>query len=463
LEDDKEENGLNGIGDIKILVVDDEKGMRESLSEWLREDGYDVASLDCGEAAVACVEEKAFNLVLVDLKMPGIDGIETMKRIRQRWPDLPVIIITAYATVDTAVQAMKEGAFDYVVKPFNPEEISIMIAKVLQHQKLLQENTLLRQQLENRWSFQDIIGKSDKMQVVFDLVKSIAKSRSTVLIQGESGTGKELVAHAIHEISDRRDAPFVSLSCGSLSETLLESELFGHEKGAFTDAKFLKKGRIELAEGGTLFLDEVGEISPKSQINLLRVIQEREFLRVGGTEVNHMDVRVIAATNRNLEKAIAEGRFREDLFYRLNVINIKLPPLRERSEDIRLLASHFLKKYNLENRRQVRRFSERAMESLLRHTWQGNVRELENAVERAVVVCKGNLIQPADLPDNISGGVMTATETFETMSLSDVETRHISTVLSANEWNIAKSSQILGIDRTTLYRKIEKYGLSRED
>jgi len=450
------------IDGIHILVVDDEQGMRDSLSEWLREDGYAVTELDCGEKAVEAVAKAPYNLVLVDLKMPGIDGIETMRRIRALHEDLPVIIITAYATVDTAVQAMKEGAFDYVVKPFNPEEISIMISKVIQHQKILQENILLRRELEKRWVFQDLVGKNDKMRAVFEMVRTVAPSRSTVLVQGESGTGKELVARALHDLSGRRDEPFVSLSCGTLSETILESELFGHEKGAFTDARFLKKGRIEMAEGGTLFLDEIGEISPKSQVNLLRVIQEREFQRVGGTERIQVDVRIIAATNRDLEANIEEGRFREDLFYRLNVINIQLPPLRERPEDIPLLASHFLKKYNVENRKEIKRFSENAIECLMAHAWPGNVRELENAVERAVVVCKGNLVQLEDLPPSITRAAPGTDGEMTDRTLSDVERRYIERVLGANNWNVQQSAQVLGIDRTTLYRKIEKYGLNKE-
>jgi DNA-binding NtrC family response regulator len=323
--------------DVNILIVDDEKSMRNSLADWLREDGYFVDVAESGKAAVDMAKDKPWNIFIIDLKMPGMDGIQTMREVRKIQGDIPVVIITAYATVDTAVLAMKDGATDYVVKPINPEELSLIISRIVESQKLIRENILLRKELEKSYQFQDLISKSPRMQDIFELIRTAADSRSTILIQGESGTGKELVARAIHNLSPRKDAPFVSLSCGTLTENLIESELFGHEKGAFTDAKFLKRGKIELADGGTLFLDEIGDVCLKTQVDLLRVLQEREIRRVGGVEIIRVDVRFIAATNRDLKKLVEEEKFREDLYYRLNVINISMPPLIERKEDIPLL------------------------------------------------------------------------------------------------------------------------------
>ncbi len=310
---------------IRILVVDDEESMRDSLSEWLREDGYEVESVESGEKAIERVKKAKWTAALVDLKMPGMDGIETMREIKKIDKDLPIIIITAYATVDTAVTAMKEGAYDYIVKPFNPEEISMMLGKLVERQSLLLENIYLRKQLMRAYQFEDLVGKNKKMQEIFELIKTVADSKSTILIQGETGTGKELIARAIHNNSPRRKGPFVTLSCAALPASLLEAELFGYEKGAFTDAKTTKKGKLELAHGGTLFLDEVGDISPKTQVDLLRFLQEREFRRLGGEESIKVDVRVVAATNKNLKALVEQGKFREDLFYRLNVITIDLP------------------------------------------------------------------------------------------------------------------------------------------
>ena len=446
---------------VRILVVDDEEGMRDSLSEWLEEDGYDVTAVESGRKAIEKVREEPWNILLIDLKMPGLDGIETMREIKKIHSDLPVLIITAYATVSSAVSAMKEGAYDDVVKPFNPEEISILIAKILRHQNLLKENLFLRKELRKSFQFGDIIGKSHTMQEVFDLIRTVAEGKSTILIQGESGTGKELVARAIHQSGPRKDAPFISISCGALSESLLESELFGHEAGAFTDAKSLKKGKIELADGGTFFLDEVGDISLKTQVDLLRVLQEREFRRVGGSEVVRVDVRVIAATHKDLLKGIKAGRFREDLYYRLNVINIAIPPLRERKEDIPLLVSHFLEKFNIENRKTIERVSEKAMAALMDYDWPGNVRELENAIERSVVVCKSNMILREDLPASLVYEKEAAPSYPTNLSIQEVEKRHIVRILSEMGWNVRKSAKILGIDRITLYRKMERYGISR--
>lgn len=442
---------------IRILVVDDEESMRDSLSEWLREDGYEVESVESGEEAIEKVKKSKWTAALVDLKMPGMDGIETMREIKKLDKELPIIIITAYATVDTAVTAMKEGAYDYIVKPFNPEEISMMLHKLVERQSLLLENIYLRKQLMRAYQFEDLVGKNKKMQEIFELVKTVADSKSTILIQGETGTGKELIARAIHNNSPRNKGPFVTLSCAALPSSLLEAELFGYEKGAFTDAKTTKKGKLELAHGGTLFLDEIGDISPKTQVDLLRFLQEKEFRRLGGEGNIKVDVRVVAATNKNLKSLVEQGKFREDLFYRLNVITIDVPPLRERKEDIPLLVAHFIEKYNIENKKSIERVSEEAMELLLSYHWPGNVRELENCIERAVVICKSNIIKPVDLPDYIR--VPVSPTYREDMSLEELERIHIEKILTKYKYNIQKSSEVLGIDRATLYRKIKKYSI----
>jgi two-component system response regulator AtoC len=448
--------------DVHILIIDDELVMRESLSDWLMEDGFEVVAVESGEEGINEFCRSEWDVLLVDLKMPGMDGLEVLRRVKRLNPDVPVIIMTAYATVDTAVKAMREGAYDYVVKPFNPEEIEITIRKIIAHRDLVRENIFLRDELKRRYRFENLIGKSKQMQDVFNLVRTVAKSNSTVLIQGESGTGKELIARAIHSRSPRSKGPFVVASCGAMPDTLVESELFGYEKGAFTGATAQKKGRFELAHNGTLFLDEVGEISLKTQVDLLRVLQEREFVRVGGREPIAVDVRVVAATNRDLVEAIREGTFREDLYYRLNVVSITLPPLRERKEDIPLLTEHFLKKYAIANRKHIDRISEGAMERLLQYPWPGNVRELENAVERAVVVAKGEAIVPDNLPSLLREGMDMARElTSVGRTLEEVEREYIEKVLDQTEWNVTQAAAMLGIDRSTLYNKIKKFELSR--
>lgn len=447
--------------DVSILIVDDEKSMRDSLADWLREDGYFVDVAESGKAAIDMARKKPWNIFIIDLKMPGMDGIQTMREARKILGDLPVIIITAYATVDTAVLAMKEGATDYVVKPVNPEELSLIISKILENQSLIRENILLRKELEKSYQLQDLTSKTPRMHEIFEFIRTTADSKSTILIQGESGTGKELVARAIHNLSPRKDAPFVSLSCATLTESLIENELFGHEKGAFTDAKFLKKGKIELADAGTLFLDEIGDVSLKTQVDLLRVLQEREIRRVGGAELIRIDVRFIAATNRDLKKLVEEEKFREDLYYRLNVINISLPPLRERKEDIPLLCSHFLEKFTIETKKSVDRISEEAMSALMAYDWPGNIRELENTIERAVVICKENFIRPEDLPPAIKGEVAPPLRPSD-LTLDEIAKQHIIQVLRGNNWNIQRSARALGIDRVTLYRKMEKLNIKRE-
>jgi DNA-binding NtrC family response regulator len=445
----------------KILIVDDEQIVRESLTNWLKEDGYQVDAAGDGPEALSKIRSFPYHIVLLDLKMPGMDGIQVLQEIKKDFPDTEVILMTAYGSVHTAVEAIRAGAYDYIVKPFDPEEVGLLIKKILEHKNLVMENLLLRQKLEERYEFEDLIGKSAPMQQVFELIRQVAPTQATVLITGESGTGKELVAKAIHAISPRKFEPFIPLSCGALPDTLLESELFGYEKGAFTGAQHTKKGRFEMADGGTLFLDEIGEISLKTQIDLLRVLQEKSFRRLGGTDVIKVDVRIISATNRNLQEAIAQGVFRSDLYYRLNVVTVLLPPLRERREDIPLLAKHFLKRYAIEINKKIERLNAAALEQLMAYNWPGNVRELENAIERAVVISSGHELTPADFAFlQASPGAPTG---YSSKNLQELEKQHIQKILEENRWNISKSAADLGIDRVTLYNKIKKYGFERKD
>jgi len=443
---------------VNILVVDDEEIVRSSLAGWLEEDGYHVETAENGPKAIERLPDREWNLAMVDLKMPGMDGIELMDRIREMRPDTTVIIMTAYATVDTAVKAMKQGAYDYIVKPFNPEDLSLSIRKIVEHQNLVRENLYLRKELKKQYRLHDLISKNPRMLEIFELARTVSGSSSTVLVQGESGTGKELLSRAIHMESPRRDSPFLSVSCAALTETLLESELFGHEKGAFTGADAVRSGKIELARDGTLFLDEIGDIGLKLQMDLLRVIEQREFRRVGGTELIPIRSRIIAATNRDLQKAIAEGTFREDLYYRLNVISIHIPPLRERKEDIPLLVDHFLDTFNIEMGKSVEAVSKGALLQLMGYEWPGNARELRNVIERAMVVTKGKIIVETDLllPSRDAGGIAGG------KSLEEMEREHIRRILLENRWNIHRSAKVLGIDRVTLYNKIKKYRMKRE-
>ncbi len=445
-----------------ILVVDDEEIVRDSLASWLEEDGYHVDTAPDGPTALAKLAERAYAVLLVDLKMPGMDGLQVLAQARSLHPDAPVIIMTAYATVDTAVQAMKQGAYDYLVKPFEPEELSLMVGKLTNAQALRRENVLLRKALKRQFDFKDLVSKSPKMEAVFELARTAAKSNSTVLILGESGTGKELLARAIHAESLRRDGTFVGVSCAALTESLLESELFGHEKGAFTGAATSSRGKFEIAAGGTLFLDEIGDISPRLQLDLLRVLDAREFRRVGGSQLIKTDVRIIAATNRDLKKLVESGTFREDLYYRLNVIPVTMPPLRERKEDIPLLVEHFLAQFRTEMRKPLEGVSAEALEMLMAHDWPGNVRELRNVLERGAVLARGPIITPTDLelaPPALPGGTPSA-ETAD--SLREVERKHIVAMLKQHNWNITRSAKALGIDRVTLYNKIKRYQI-RED
>ena len=441
-----------------ILVVDDEEIVRDSLASWLQEDGYRVDTAPDGPTALAKLAQQPYDILLVDLKMPGMDGMQVLAQAKSLQPDAPLIIMTAYATVDTAVQAMKQGAYDYLVKPFEAEELSLLIGKLTDTQALRRENVLLRKALKRQFEFKDMVSKSPKMEAVFQLARMAAKSGSTVLILGESGTGKELLAHAIHAESPRRDAPFVGLSCVALTETLLESELFGYEKGAFTGSAGGARGKFEIAAAGTLFLDEIGDISPKLQLDLLRVLDAREFRRVGGSQLVKVDARIIAATNRDLKKLVESGTFREDLYYRLNVIPVMLPPLRERKEDMPLLAEFFLAQFSAEMRKPLEAVSAEALEILMAHDWPGNVRELRNVLERGAVLARGpiitpielELVQPASAPSPLG-----SPEPAD--SLKDVERKHIISTLRQHRWNITRSAKALGIDRVTLYSKIKRY------
>lgn len=444
-----------------ILVVDDEEVMCESMAAWLREDGYRVDSAPNGHRAIELARATDYAICFVDLKMPGgMDGIETMMELRRVRPEASVIIITAYATVDTAIQAMKEGAQEYIVKPCNPQEISMLVARILKLKKLQSENAILRKKLTRQYRHHDIITKNPRMEEILALTKDIASLRSTVLIRGESGTGKELVARAIHFSGDRAEKPFIVVSCAALTETLLESELFGYEKGAFTGATGQSRGKFELANGGTIFLDEIGDISPKLQADLLRVLQERRFYRVGGNQEVVVDVRVVAATNKNLLEEVQQEKFREDLYYRLNVIEIRLPPLRERREDIPLLAEHFVQRISSELGRDIAGISAAAMKLLIAHDWPGNVRELENVIERAIVTCRNGMLDEPDfswLQHN-----QTAQQNWEVpdVPLDELERRAIITALERRHGNVKEASVALGIDRSTLYDKLKRYEIS---
>ena len=441
----------------RILVVDDEAAIRESLKDWLMEDGYNVALAVNGETAIKMAGTSSYDVILLDLKMPGIDGLETMRRIKEISPEVEVLMMTAYASVDTAVRAMKEGAFDYLVKPFDPDEVDLQIKKIVAHREMRLENIMLRKRLEEQNRYDEIIGKSEAMQEIFELIDHVAPSDSTVLITGESGTGKELIAQALHGNSNRCFMPFVAINCGSLPESLLESELFGYEKGAFTGADHTKKGRFELARGGTLFLDEIGDISLKTQVDLLRVLQQREISRLGGEGTIDMDVRILAATNRDLKLSIKKGEFREDLFYRLNVISIHVPPLRERKEDIPLLAKAFVSRQCMEMNRDKAKISSGAMRELMDYHWPGNVRELENIIERALVIGSGKEIGVGDLPFSHGDGCISDSP----KSLKAVEKAHISRILEQTRWNISKAAREMGIDRQTLYNKMKKYAIKK--
>jgi two-component system, NtrC family, response regulator HydG len=447
----------------RILVADDEESHRIMLRAVLQEEGYTVAEAADGPEAVRAVEQEAFDLILLDIRMPGMDGIVALMEIRKTSPLVPVLMMTAYASVKTAVDALKAGAFEYLIKPLDIDELKILIEKALEHYHLREENLALKERLGDRFDFSKMIGKSRKMVELFDLLAQVAPTDATVLILGESGTGKELVANALHHNSPRASQPFIKVSCAALPETLLESELFGHEKGAFTGAIARREGRFASAHRGSIFLDEVGEMSTNIQTKLLRVLQEKEFEPLGSTRTVKVDVRVIAATHKDLGKEVREGRFREDLFYRLNVVPVSIPPLRERKEDLPSLAVHFLALYGEKNRKELKEISPKALDLLTRYDWPGNIRELENCIERAVIVVRGEMITPADLPPQIqalSRGKEDQGILFPSgISLQDAEKALILKTLEDTGGNRSRAAEILGINRRTLQIKLKEYGI----
>jgi DNA-binding NtrC family response regulator len=436
----------------KILVVDDEDIVRESLRDWLDGVGYDVETAESGEEALQIIKKKKIKIMLADLVMPGMNGIELMQEAKKVVPELSAVIITAHATIQTAITAIREGAHDYIEKPFCPEKVELLIEKLVERQDLIEENISLRQKIKERFQFEGIIAKSPKMLKIFELIRIVAPTNATVLITGETGTGKEVVARAIHHQSNRRNKPFIATSCAALPESLLESELFGHEKGSFTGAVERKKGKFEAGHKGTLFLDEIGEINANTQVHLLRALEEKKITRIGSNEEIAVDVRVITATNRDLRNMVLEEQFREDLYYRLKVVTINLPSLKERKEDILPLAEHFLQKYAEENNKNVINLSPEVIEFMLHYPWPGNVRELENMIEHGVILSKSNAITMNELPQDTILPRLAEEKTIEAVTRT-----HIFNVLEETKGNITKAANILGIRRMTLYNKLKKY------
>ncbi len=440
-----------------LLIVDDELSVRDSLGKWFREEGYDTCVAESAHTALAQMAEHHFDLALVDIKMPGTDGIELLHRIREVDFEMVVIIMTGYASVETAVAALKDGAYDYVSKPFDPDDIAHTVHNALAHKRADQENIRLREAVAKASQPHALVGQSAAMRAVFEAIETVAPTEATVLITGESGTGKELVARAIHAASPRRYNPLVVIHCGALAETLLESELFGHEKGAFTGAQYRKKGSFEIAEGGTTFLDEIGDISLKTQTDMLRVLQEHDITRVGGNHPIHVDFRCIAATNKDLKSLIEEGKFRPDLYYRLNVFQIHIPPLRGRRNDVPLLADHFVRKFAASMNKRIDGISAAAMNLLTQYDWPGHVRELEDAIERAMVVAQGPQLGEQDF-------VLRVNQTERAhRTLEDVERAHILSVLEECNGNQTMAADILNIDRVTLHNKLKKYGWKKTE
>jgi DNA-binding NtrC family response regulator len=444
-----------------ILIVDDEKIVRESLFHWFEEEDYNVDTAEDGETALRKFDKGKFDLILLDMKMPGMSGLDLLAKVKEIDPDIVVILITAFASVPTAIKALKDGAYDYVTKPVDPDELAHLVKRALEQKALKVENEQLRENLDEIIKPDNLIGESPQMKKIYELIHTVAQTDTTVMIRGESGTGKELVAKAIHINSKRKYFPVVPVNCGALAESILESELFGHEKGAFTGAQFKRKGKFEMADGGTIFLDEIGSVSPKMQVELLRVIETKQFSRVGGNQLIKSDFRVIIATNEPLEEMVKQGKFREDLYYRLNVFSINIPPLRERTGDIPVLAYFFLNKFSTMMNRCIKNISPAAMDFLVKYDWPGNVRELENAIERAVVVGKSDTIQVDDLPFHVSSGSNILIPDEDDKSLAAMERKYILRVLNENNWNISRSAVMLDIDRVTLYNKINKYGLRK--
>jgi len=461
------------VPETRILVVDDEMIVCESCKRILEDEGYEVEIALSGKEAFEKMRERPFDIVITDLKMPGIDGMEVLRTIRKEYPQTIVIMITGFSTVETAVEAMKLGAFDYIPKPFTPDEVLVVVGKAVEQKSLLLENLYLRQELQEKYGFDNIVGKSKKMQEIYRIITKVAPTDSTVLIYGQSGTGKELIARAIHFNSPRREKPFVPVDCAVLSENLLESELFGHVRGSFTGAVSTKPGLFEVADGGTLFLDEIGNISLAIQAKLLRVLQEREFLPVGGTKPKKVDIRLIAATNKDLEKMIKEGTFREDLYYRLNIVPIFLPPLKERQEDIPLLAMHFLKKYSEQMGKKIKGFTPEAMGKLLKYSWPGNVRELENVIERTVVMTDEEMVREEHLilpgQSEKEGIYRKIPETSEELkeikkqlrekAVEEIERAFVLNALEKNQWNVTKAAEDVGMLRPNFQALMRKYNL----
>ena len=443
-----------------VLIVDDEKNIREGLAEALDLDGYAVKTAADGAEGLKAVETSEVDLVITDLKMPGLSGEELLRTLAGRYPGLPVIVLTGHGTIEDAVEAMRFGAFDFLTKPVNIDHLSLLVKRALESRELSRKNRELEAEVEAQRRTSSMVGSSPELKRILELVRRVAPTKASVLITGESGVGKELVADAIHSLSPRKDGPLVKVHCAALAESLLESELFGHEKGAFTGAQSRTRGRFELANEGTLFLDEIGEINQNVQIKILRVLQDRKFERVGGEETIETDVRIVAATNRDLKKEIAEGRFREDLYYRLNVVNIHVPPLRERKDDIPLLAMAFLKEFSKENGKGIEGFEPKARSALYSYAWPGNIRELRNCVESAVVMARGSLIALDDLPPTLSAAQGEADVRVPSgSSLAEAEKILIRETLAAQNGNKSRTAEILGIGRKTLYQKLEDYGL----
>jgi two-component system NtrC family response regulator len=447
----------------RILIAEDEKSQRDLLEGFLKKEGFSVEAAANGKLALQKLQEDLFDIAIIDYKMPELDGLQTLREIRNLYPDLPVVMMTAYGTVETAVTSMKEGALDYLTKPIDLDELLLILQKVIERSSLIEENKTLKAQLQERYTFQNIVYGSPKMEEVMGLVARVAPSQATILIRGESGTGKELIANAIHYASSRSGKPLMKVSCSAIPETLLESELFGHEKGAFTGAVQRRIGRFEEADSGTIFLDEIGDLAPSTQVKLLRILQEKEFQRLGSNTTLKTDVRVITATHRNLEEAMKQGHFREDLYYRLNVISIHLPPLRERREDIALLIDYFLKKYSKENQKQISDISREARALLLRYAYPGNIRELENLIERAVVLCRGEIVTTRDLPYHLQEGKSETEFPKKEKSLPDsleeIERDLIIKALHQHQGVQTRAAESLGVSERVLRYKIKKYGI----
>jgi DNA-binding NtrC family response regulator len=464
--------GVN-VEERRILIVDDDEKIRRSLVDLLTGDGYRVLAVEDGQAAIDAVRTGDWDIVLLDLKLPGLDGIEVLRRIKEINQGIEAVMITGYSTVENAVAAMKAGAADYVVKPFAPDEIRIRLQSILEKRAIAAENIYLRRELDERYRFDNIIGKSESMQEIFRLVEKVAPTDSTILIRGQSGTGKELIARSVHQHSLRRDRKFIAVDCGALPETLLESELFGHVKGSFTGAVVTKSGLLEVANGGTFFLDEVGDLSSGIQAKLLRVLQEKEFRQVGGVKSIRVDVRLVAATNQDLELMIKEGKFREDLFYRINIVPIRLPPLKERREDIPLLVDHFLAVYNEKRNKNIKGFSPEALGVLMEYGWPGNVRELENIIDRMVIMSDGETIEVEHVPIHIIGNrvcfSITAARTgaelkemkkrIRIQAVENVEKAFLIEALNRNQWNVSKAARDVGMQRQNFQAMMRKYNI----